>query len=317
MVTLCMPAIALRSPFDSINNTPTPVITNNPPIGTDDLHVFHCHYVSCDSALKVIQQPNSPWLSKNGQISISQNQHTLWVDDDSSHIAHITTLLQSLDQPKQQIRIKAEVISLSHKVGQTLGAQFNSSETHQSASVNGTANTFFIPLFRLANNTQLNMQLQALIQHGKAKLLANPDLMTLNLQPASIESGEQIPYQQATASGATSVAFKEAALKLQVTPTILPSNHVQLQLQLNQDTVSALKVGGIPAIATQQLHTTIITKNNETAALGGIITHETSNQHHRIPLLHQIPLLGRLFSDHHTSKREEELMILVTPTIQS
>ena len=306
-----------HNPF-SFENTQTNNATQNNEtlIKNTKLQPFHCLHISCDHLLEMIKQKNSPWVSSSAKISSDKNTQLIWVQDDTSHLNKISSLLKAIDHTQQQIRIKAEVISLSHKTGESLGVQFNSGKTGGPSKINSGANTFLVPLFKLTNNVQLNMQLQALMQHGKAKLLANPDLLTLNLQPATIESGQEIPYQQATTSGATSVTFKEAALKLQVTPQILPNNDIKLQLQLNQDTVSGLTIAGVPAISTQQLQTSIVVHNKETAALGGILTSEISQQHSGVPILNKLPIIGVLFREHHTSNQKDELMILITPEIQ-
>ena len=317
---LSLSAAAARNPFTAVNTaTADP---SNPSLTTiaatrTTLSAFHLQYLSTENFIKMIQQQHSLWLSSNAKVSGITQSNTVWVQDDAAHLNKLRELLKTIDIPPQQILIKAEVISLNHHTGETIGVQFGTSHSSKGAPPKSSGvNSFLIPLFTLSDDTQINMQLQALMQHGKAKLLANPELLTLNQQAASIESGEEIPYQQATSSGATSTTFKNASLKRQVTPTIMPQGRILLQIQLNQDTVSSLTVAGVPAISTQQLTTSIELHNHETAALGGILTSQSSQQHNAIPILSHLPLLGKLFKDHQANKRHDELLILITPDIQ-
>tara|TARA_B100001093_G_scaffold520179_1_gene613369 strand:- start:6140 stop:7108 length:969 start_codon:yes stop_codon:yes gene_type:complete len=278
------------------------------------LKTFHLEYIDTQSVLDIIQQPNSAWISSSAKISHSAQNHTLWIEDDSSHLVKIQQLISTIDKPTPQIRIDAQLISLNHHTGESLGAQYG---THSGTQHPQTKpNTFLIPLFTLADNTQFNMQLQALMEHGEANLLAKPELITLNRHTATIESGQEIPYQQATSSGGTSVTFKDAALKLEVTPILLPHQRIQLNLKLNQDTVSSLKIAGAPAITTQQLQTQLLLNNHQTLALGGITTSQQTHQFNSIPFLHAIPILGRLFKDQQKSHQHDELLIVLTPHIE-
>lgn len=306
-ITLSSPA--QHNPFQPPTETYTTTTTP-----TTQLQAFHLHYLTTQSLIKILSAKKQPWLSPNAKISTIENNHSIWIQDQPKALKKITQLLASIDHPSPQIHIKAEIISLNHHISKSLGTQFNTQpQQNQNTTASNTINNLLIPLFTLSNNTQINLQLQALIQHGKAKLLANPELITLNQQAATIESGQEIPYPQATSNGATSITFKEAALKLTVTPQLMPKHNILLHIQLNQDSVSTLKIAGVPAISTQHVNTTVRLKNHQTIVLGGILTSQKSEQKYSVPLLNHIPLLGRLFKDKHTNQTRNELMILITP----
>jgi type IV pilus assembly protein PilQ len=152
---------------------------------------------------------------------------------------------------------------------------------------------------------------------GRGQLISDPSLYTANQQTASIESGEEIPYQEVSVSGGTATAFKKAVLSLKVTPQIMPGGKVLLQLQINQDRPSSLIVQGVPAITTRQLATNILVNNGQTLVLGGI--YEQNNEHtvERVPFLSKIPLLGLLFQQQDVKINKRELLIFVTPKIIS
>lgn len=281
------------------------------------LHAFHLQYLSTETLMALLTDKQAAWTSSQAKLSQSIQTHTVWVEDDATHLSKIKQLINNMDKPTQQIRIQAELMTINHHKGQSLGVQYGTGTSSRKLPSNSKPNTFLVPLFTLSDNTQLNMQLQALLEHGEATMVANPELITLDQHTATIESGQEIPYQQATSSGGTSVTFKDAALKLAVTPTLLPHHRIRLDLQLNQDTVSNLRIAGAPAITTQQLKTTLILHDHDTLALGGITTQQHSKQHHSIPLLHSLPWIGRLFKDQQHSHQQDELLILLTPHIQS
>ena len=161
------------------------------------------------------------------------------------------------------------------------------------------------------------MELSALENEGHGELISSPSLFTANQQTAFIESGEEIPYQEISRSGATGVAFKKAVLSLRVTPQVMPGNQVLLQLQINQDKPSNRVVLGVPAIATRQISTHILIKSGQTIVLGGIYEENKENQQQGIPFLCKIPLVGWLFKQQNVTHSKRELLIFVTPKVMS
>jgi type IV pilus assembly protein PilQ len=158
------------------------------------------------------------------------------------------------------------------------------------------------------------MELAALENEGHAKIISNPRLLTVNSKPAYIEAGAEIPYQEKTSSGATNIAFKKAVLSLKVTPEII-AKKISLLIELNQDKVSELVVGGVPAIDTRAIKTQAILNNGETIVLGGIYEYATNKAWVRVPFLGSIPGIGALFSHQQTKLERRELLIFVTPEI--
>jgi type IV pilus assembly protein PilQ len=172
-----------------------------------------------------------------------------------------------------------------------------------------------LSVLKLANGSFLDMQLAALENEGHGELISSPSLFTANQQTASIESGEEIPYQEVSKSGATGIVFKKAVLSLKVTPQIMPGNHVLLQLQVNQDKPNNRMVLGVPAISTRQISTHILVKSGQTVVLGGIYETNKEKGQQRIPFLGKIPIIGWLFGQRNVSENKRELLIFVTPKI--
>ena len=161
----------------------------------------------------------------------------------------------------------------------------------------------------------LQLELSALLAEGRGEEIASPRVITANQKAASIESGLEIPYQQATSSGATSVSFKKAVLSLQVTPQITPDNRVLLDLKVNQDTRGAPDVLGVPPINTRTITTQVLVNDGETVVLGGIYNQVDRSSTDRTPFFGDLPMVGFLFKKNRVEKSRTELLIFVTPKI--
>jgi type IV pilus assembly protein PilQ len=177
-----------------------------------------------------------------------------------------------------------------------------------------TAANIALSLFSATANRFLNLELSALEAEGKGNVVSSPRVITADQQKARIEQGEEIPYQQATSSGATSVAFKKASLRLEVTPQITPEGNVILDVEVNKDSRGNLTAAG-PAINTKQVKTQVLVENGGTVVIGGIFQQEERNQINKVPLLGDIPFLGYLFQNRVRSINKTELLVFITPKI--
>jgi type IV pilus assembly protein PilQ len=172
-----------------------------------------------------------------------------------------------------------------------------------------------IAMAKLGDNILLDLELSALESEGRAELISSPRLITTNLQPAVIDSGQEIPYQESTPSGATSVSFKKAVLSLKVTPQITPDSKILMDLKINQDTASLQTFNGVPAIVTKELQTNVFVNNGQTIVLGGIYQQDKSKTLTRVPFLGKLPVVGALFRSKQVTMNNDELLIFITPRI--
>lgn len=161
----------------------------------------------------------------------------------------------------------------------------------------------------------LQLELDALQVEGRGEVLSNPRVITANQKEAIIEQGTEIPYQQATSSGATSVQFKKAVLSLKVTPQITPDDRIIMDLKVSKDAVGAEVFNGVPTVDTKNVETQVLVNHGETVVLGGIYERNQRNQVERVPFFGELPLVGSLFRN--TSRRDDktELLVFVTPRI--
>jgi type IV pilus assembly protein PilQ len=167
-----------------------------------------------------------------------------------------------------------------------------------------------------AGRDLLRLELSAMQAEGRGEVVSSPRVITANQKEAVIRDGVQIPYREASSSGAATVSFKEATLSLTVTPQITPDDRVVMDLRVTQDTVGDLfGPEGIPAIDTRAVETQVLVDNGDTAVLGGIYIHRKSNNVDKIPLLGDLPGIGAAFRSTSNLNEKSELLIFVTPRI--
>ncbi len=198
-------------------------------------------------------------------------------------------------------------------IGPSLGERLNVNLP----TVTSTASKWAFSI--LAADYLLDLELSALESEGRGEVISTPRVVTTNQKQAKIKQGVQIPYEQATSSGATSIVFREAVLSLEVTPLITPDDRVDLTLKINNDTIGEnvpTSLGGsIPTIDTRQIETRVLVDNGQTIVLGGIYEQVKRTDRSKVPVLGDIPGLGALFRNKAVQNDKAELLIFVTPTI--
>ena len=172
--------------------------------------------------------------------------------------------------------------------------------------------TFAVSLFSAAANRFLNLEISALEADGRGKVVSSPRVVTADQVKARIEQGTELPYQVATSSGATSIAFRRATLKLEVTPQITPEGSVILTLDVSKDSPDTLTAAGY-TLSTKQIQTQVLVENGGTVVIGGIYELTESEGETRVPVLGDVPVLGNLFKSRQRSVNKKELLIFVTP----
>jgi type IV pilus assembly protein PilQ len=174
------------------------------------------------------------------------------------------------------------------------------------------AGTFAISLFNSSLSRMLNLEISALEADGKGKVVSSPRVVTADQTKALIEQGTELPYQVATSSGATSIAFRKANLKLEVTPQITPEGNIILTLDVNKDTVGQATTAGF-AINTKHVQTEVLVENGGTVVIGGIFEMTENNNESRIPVLGEVPYLGALFRTRDRTYNKTEMLVFITP----
>lgn len=171
----------------------------------------------------------------------------------------------------------------------------------------------------IGSDVHLNMELSALESQGRGEIVSQPKVITGDKQEAEIKSGSEVPYQESSANGETTISFKEAVLKLNVKPSITPDDRIIMTLEINQDSVGDLVPSGnggfVPTIDTTALSTQVLVGNGETVVLGGVFRTVDVESEAKVPVLGDIPFLGRLFSSTSVTQEKTETLIFITPRI--
>lgn len=291
----------------------------------------------------------SGFLSSRGSVTVDQRTNSLLIRDTADQLVQIRKLITTLDIPVRQVLIESRIVIANNDFTKDLGVRFGAStikhkngnlvsEVASSGTLNGTdalhngtdllqadrlnvnlpvsgaAGTFAIALSKLPLGLLLDLELSAMQQEGNGEVVSSPRVITSNQKTALIEQGTEIPYQEAASSGATSVSFKKAVLKLEVTPQITPDDRIVMDLKVNKDEVGAV-VAGVPSIDTRKVETQVLVDNGETVVLGGIYEQRKTQSSARVPFFGDLPYVGFLFK---TTKKEDtkrELLVFITPKI--
>jgi type IV pilus assembly protein PilQ len=176
--------------------------------------------------------------------------------------------------------------------------------------------SFAVSLFNAEKNKMLNLELSALEADGKGKVVSSPRVVTADQAKAIIEQGTELPYQIAAGSGATAIAFRKANLKLEVTPQITPEGNIVLELDIHKDSVGQNTTAGF-AIDTKHVNTQVLVDNGGTVMIGGIYESIALDEHQKVPVLADIPLLGYLFKSRRSNQSKQELLVFITPKMVS
>jgi type IV pilus assembly protein PilQ len=308
---------------------------------------FQLSYQTGGPMIKILSDEKQRILSSRGSVVSDPRTNTLFVKDTPSHLEDVRRIIRQIDVPVRQVLIEARFVSAGDAFNRDLGVRlgYQSNDTFKvgngggniganivpaggalsgnSVNINtpnvnlpvaGAAGTFSMMLFNSGLSKLLSVELTASELDGKTKNIASPRVVTADKTEATISTGVQIPYQEASSSGASTIAFKDATLSLKVTPHITPDDRINMKLDVNQDTVGVI-FSGIPSINTRKVSTEVLVESGGTVVIGGVYTQAISNTTNKVPLLGDVPVLGALFRSNAKSDVKSELLIFITPRI--
>ena len=289
------------------------------------------------------------FLSDRGSVTVDERTNSLLLRDTASQLIQIHKLIEQLDIPVRQVLIESRIVIANNDFTKELGVRFgvtaqnntgnniinrgitsgslnatdqinngDTIETQDSLNVNmpvlNPAGSIALALAKLPFGSFLDLELSAMQEEGNGEIVSSPRVITSNQNTATIEQGTEIPYQEASSSGATSVSFKKAVLKLDVTPQITPDDRIVMDLEVHKDEVGEIFLG-IPSIDTRNVKTQVLVENGETIVLGGIYEQRKSKISKRVPFFGDLPYVGFLFKKNTNEDVKRELLIFVTPKI--
>jgi type IV pilus assembly protein PilQ len=324
--------------------------------------IIHLKYATATDVAAILKGSQSQLLTPRGQVAIDTHTNSIIIRDTAANLTTVEREIRQLDIPAKQVLIEARIVNIDVNYEKEIGARFGISKpkwlsgsffganslaqgvnapfvTQPGGTIDPTQRlSFNIPATTIFGNNPgsigiavanisgqlLDLELSALEGEDHADIISSPRVMTSNQQKAVIQTGEEIPYQESTSSGATSVSFKNAVLSLEITPQITPDNKIVLTIKATQDTRGADTVlsstasstaSSVPAINTQEVESNVIINNNETIVLGGVYKQTKNHTYTQIPFLGSIPYIGALFRNTSDNDEKTELLIFITPKI--
>ena len=298
-------------------------------------------------------EKNDRLISNRGNVTVDKRTNTLLVQETGEKLVEIRRIIERLDRPVRQVMIESRIVIANDDFTRDLGVRFGLSGVTGGGYATGDATTVVggalangvtvgagnifdvngsegllvdLPAASPAGAIQfivgkigsslLQLELSALQTEAKGEVISSPRVITSDQIEAEISQGVEIPFQEASSSGATSTSFEEAELKLTVTPRITPDDRINLELNITKDSpdFSNVQPGGVP-INTQEVDTTVLVDNGDTVILGGIYERSKDNSVRKVPFFGDLPGVGVLFKKNFKQDNNRELLFFITPKI--
>lgn len=291
-------------------------------------------------------------ISPRGSVIVDERTNSIIITETTERINEFRQVLDRLDVPVRQVLIEARIVTATSSFGESLGVRwgalgagnYNDGETltqfggslttlgeirdtvqqgdpltftsddNLIVDLGATGNASSFAFGLVDEDFLLELELSALETEGRGEVIARPKVITSDKQEASIASGDQIPYQEASSSGATATQFVDAVLGLNVTPRITPDDRIIMDLEVNQDSIGAV-FNGIPSIRTNSIQTQVLVNDGETIVLGGVFQTAVTEGVSKTPFLGDLPFVGYMFRQKTRSDDKQELLIFITPRL--
>jgi len=308
--------------------------------------LLQVNYAKAADIAKLFQSVTSAEAKteERGSITVDERTNNIIAYQTQDRLDELRRIVSQLDIPVRQVMIEARIVEANVGYDKALGVQWGGSTnasgnskvtvggtglvttaTGTTANLNstyvdlGAANaTSGIGISFLTNNTLLDLQLSAMEKTGNGEVVSQPKVVTSDKETAKILKGTEVPYQEASSSGATSVAFKEAALSLEVTPQITPDNRIIMEVKVTKDEPDyANALNGVPPIKKNQVNAKVLVADGETIVIGGVFSNTQSKTVEKVPFLGDVPYVGRLFRRDVVSEAKSELLVFLTPRIMN
>ena len=271
----------------------------------------------------VSNNPAPRLLSGRGSALVDVRTNQLFVTDVADRLAQVALLIERIDIPQRQVLIEARIIEASDSFSRSLGVRLSRGDNNTrllnlpAMGLQGQdAATLALTLFDPARTLRLSMELSALEAEGLGKVVASPRLVTADQAKAVIEQGTELPYQVSAGNGATSIAFRKANLRLEVTPRITPEGSITMDLDVHKDSVGQSTPAGF-AIDTKHVSTQVRVDDGGTVMIGGIFETSDNQNLAGVPGLRELPGVGWLFGNRSSKRSKQELLIFLSPKMLS
>jgi type IV pilus assembly protein PilQ len=311
--------------------------------------LLQVNYAKAADIAKLFQSVTSAEskIDERGSITVDERTNNIIAYQTQDRLDELRRIVSQLDIPVRQVMIEARIVEANVGYDKALGVRWGGSSNLKGGSNwnsyglddNGdeqgnegdalTANTPFVDLGAanatsgigiafVTNNTLLDLELSAMERTGNGEIVSQPKVVTSDKETAKILKGTEIPYQESSSSGATTVSFKEASLSLEVTPQITPDNRIIMEVKVTKDEPDYLNtVLGVPPIRKNEVNAKVLVADGETIVIGGVFSNTQSKVVDKVPFLGDVPYVGRLFRRDVVSEAKSELLVFLTPRIMN
>jgi len=304
--------------------------------------LLQVNYAKAADIAKLFQSVTSAEAKadERGSITVDDRTNNIIAYQTQDRLDELRRIVSQLDIPVRQVMIEARIVEATVGYDKALGVRWGGSSTNGNFTAGGgTAQpttltgqstsapyvdlgaagaTSGIGISFLTDNTTLDLELSAMEKTGNGEIVSQPKVVTSDKETAKILKGTEIPYQESSSSGATSVSFKEASLSLEVTPQITPDNRIIMEVKVTKDEPDYLNmVNGVPPIKKNEVNAKVLVSDGETIVIGGVFSNTQSKTVDKVPFLGDVPYLGRLFRRDVVSEDKTELLVFLTPRIMN
>ncbi|KPG89153.1 fimbrial protein [Pseudomonas sp. RIT-PI-q] len=311
--------------------------------------LLQVNYAKAADIAKLFQSVTSAEAKadERGSITVDERTNNIIAYQTQERLDELRRIVAQLDIPVRQVMIEARIVEANVDYDKSLGVRWggsvqnkgnwNTSGVSNGANASSTigtpgststnspfvdmgtaANTSGIGIAFITDNVLLDLELTAMEKTGNGEIVSQPKVVTSDKETAKILKGTEIPYQEASSSGATSVSFKEASLSLEVTPQITPDNRIIMEVKVTKDEPDYLnKVQDVPPIKKNEVNAKVLVNDGETIVIGGVFSNTQSKVVDKVPFLGDVPYLGRLFRRDVVSEKKSELLVFLTPRIMN
>ncbi|HEX8544982.1 MAG TPA: type IV pilus secretin PilQ [Pseudomonas sp.] len=304
--------------------------------------LLQVNYAKAADIAKLFQSVTSAEAKtdERGSITVDDRTNNIIAYQTQDRLDELRRIVSQLDIPVRQVMIEARIVEATVGYDKALGVRWGGSSTNGNFTANGgtatsstttgqstsapyvdlgaSGATSGIGISFLTDNTTLDLELSAMEKTGNGEIVSQPKVVTSDKETAKILKGTEIPYQESSSSGATSVSFKEASLSLEVTPQITPDNRIIMEVKVTKDEPDYLNmVNGVPPIKKNEVNAKVLVSDGETIVIGGVFSNTQSKTVDKVPFLGDVPYLGRLFRRDVVSEDKTELLVFLTPRIMN
>ncbi|MBX8574370.1 type IV pilus secretin PilQ [Pseudomonas cichorii] len=306
--------------------------------------LLQVNYAKAADIAKLFQSVTSveSKADERGSITVDERTNNIIAYQTQDRLDELRRIVSQLDIPVRQVMIEARIVEANVDYDKALGVRWGGATNLKGNSNWNTyglddnlpadstsANIPFVDLGAadatsgigvafVTNNTLLDLELSAMEKTGNGEIVSQPKVVTSDKETAKILKGTEIPYQESSSSGATTVSFKEAALSLEVTPQITPDNRIIMEVKVTKDEPDYLNaVLGVPPIRKNEVNAKVLVSDGETIVIGGVFSNTQSKVVDKVPFFGDLPYLGRLFRRDTVAEAKSELLVFLTPRIMN